>query len=223
MNILALGSHPDDIEFGCGATLLKFAQMGHKVYLFVATYGELGGDWRTRKKEQMNSADYMGVEKIFWGEYSDCQLPLSRQLIMRIEDVITEVDPDFIFVHYDDDTHQDHRVLASATLSATRYIPNFLFYEGPTTLNFSPNVYVDIGNTIKGKKVLLKKHASQVRKVNVNMPDISILDIAESTAYFRGIQARMKIAEAFKSVRLFIDIPKAGDECTPAKSGKAKK
>ena len=33
MNILAIGIHPDDIEFGCGATLIKLAKKGHKVYI----------------------------------------------------------------------------------------------------------------------------------------------------------------------------------------------
>ena len=61
--------------------------------------------------------------------------------------------------------------------------------------------------------MLLEKHASQVRKVNVNMPEISIMDIALSSASYRGIQSRMKIAEAFMSIRLFIDVPK----CEPEK------
>lgn len=209
MNILALGPHPDDIEIGCGATLLKYARAGHKVFLYIATYGELGGDRMTRKQEQIESGEYIGVEKIFWGEFPDCQLPLSRHLITNVEDVINEVNPDYIFVNNNEDTHQDHRVLATATLSATRYIPNVLFYECPSTLNFSPNVYVDIEEYIEGKQVLLEKHASQIRRVHVEMPDISILDIATSSARFRGIQGRIKSAEAFRSVRLFINIPEA--------------
>ena len=44
MNILAIGAHPDDIEFGCGGTLLKYANAGHNVYLLVLSYGSFGGD-----------------------------------------------------------------------------------------------------------------------------------------------------------------------------------
>ena len=51
-------------------------------------------------------------------------------------------------MNYPEDTHQDHRALAEATLSATRYIRNVLFYEGPTTVNFQPNVFVDISNLL---------------------------------------------------------------------------
>ena len=64
MKILALGAHPDDIEIGCGATLLKFARAGHKVYLYIATNGELGGDRMRRKQEQIESGEYLKVERI---------------------------------------------------------------------------------------------------------------------------------------------------------------
>jgi hypothetical protein len=97
--------------------------------------------------------------------------------------------------------------LSTATLSAARYIPNVLFYEGPSTLNFAPNVYIDVEEFVHDKKTLLELHASQIRRVHVGMPDISIIDTAFSSARFRGIQGRMRLAEAFRPVRLFIDIP----------------
>ena len=53
---------------------------------------------------------------------------------------------------------------------------------------------------------MLSNYASQVSKINVNMPEISIADIAVSTARYRGIQRRVKIAE-FKSLRFYITIP----------------
>ena len=210
MRILALGAHPDDIDFGCGGSLLRFSRAGHDVYLYVATCGELGGEPTIRKHEQEDSVSFIGVEKIFWGGFHDSQVPLSKELISNIESVLGEVKPDYIFVHYNEDTHQDHRTLANATLSATRYVPNFLFYEGPTTVNFSPNVYIDINEIIDDKLILLQKHSSQVSKVIVGMPELSIVDFALSTARFRGIQGRMKTAEAFNSLRLFIDIPEGG-------------
>lgn len=207
MKILALGAHPDDIEFGCGGSLLKFARSGHDVFLYIATCGEMGGDSEIRKQEQEEAASYEGVREIFWGGYVDTRLPLSKELITNIEGVLKQVQPDYIFVHFGEDTHQDHRVLSQATLSATRYIPNFLFYEGPTTVNFSPNVYIDIDDYLDGKIDILRKHKSQVSKVIAGMPEQSIVDFAHSTARFRGIQARKRTAEAFKSLRLFIDIP----------------
>ena len=49
MNILAIGAHPDDIEFGCGGTLLKYSEKGHKVYILVMSKGGKGGDLEVRQ------------------------------------------------------------------------------------------------------------------------------------------------------------------------------
>ena len=47
MNLLAIGSHPDDIEFGCAGTLMRYIGAGHNVYLLVLTSGASGGDNRS--------------------------------------------------------------------------------------------------------------------------------------------------------------------------------
>ncbi len=112
MNVLAIGSHPDDIEFGCGGTLIRYAQKGHDVYLYVATPGEYGGDPEVRKKEQMESARVIGAREVFWGGFQDTELPLTRDLIESVEGAIKKIRPNVIFAHYLDDTHQDHRHLA---------------------------------------------------------------------------------------------------------------
>jgi LmbE family N-acetylglucosaminyl deacetylase len=204
VNILAIGAHPDDIEFGCGGTLIKYSQKGHGIYLLIMTEGGSGARTTTRVAEQVNSRDIMGVEKIYWGGYSDTHLVVDKELIGKVENVIEEVKPDFIFCNFPDDTHQDHRHLAQAVMSATRYIRNVLFYEGPTTQNFKPHVFVDIADTLDLKIKALKAHRSQVMKTNIE--DLSIVEVARSSANFRGIQGRVKFAEAFHSLRLFINI-----------------
>lgn len=122
-------------------------------------------------------------------------MPMGRELIQSIEAVVKEVDPHFIFVHYHDDTHQDHRHLAMAAISATRYTKNVLFYEGPTTQNFAPTVFVDIDQVLDEKIAAIEAHASQVRKTNIEA--LSIVDVIRSSAHFRGIQGRVKNAEGF--------------------------
>ncbi len=141
LNVLAIGAHPDDIEYGCGGMLAKYARRDHAVYMFVASDGARGGDAETRHREQDESARILGVRKVFWGGYPDTEVPLSRELIVKLETVIREVEPRMIFVNSPDDTHQDHRHLAQCAMSATRYVPNFLFYEVPSTVNFAPNCY----------------------------------------------------------------------------------
>jgi len=204
MRILAIGAHPDDIEFGCGGTLIKYARQGHEVFLLVMTDGAGGGDGAMRRREQEESARIVRAHQLFWGEYPDTAIPLDRALIQRVEQVIQEVQPDFIFVHYYDDTHQDHRHLATSTVTATRYTRNVLFYEGPTTQNFSPSVFVDVDTALEDKIATLKAHASQVEKTNIE--GLTILDIARSSAHFRGIQGRVRNAEGFVPLRLFINI-----------------
>jgi len=202
--MLAIGAHPDDIEFGCGGTLIKYTKKGHRLFLMILTEGGLGAPTSKRKKEQINSKTILGVEDIYWGGYEDTHLMVDIELIEKIEDVIARVKPDFIFCHFPDDTHQDHRHLAQAVMSATRYIRNVLFYEGPTTQNFNPQVFVDIADTLDQKIEALKAHRSQVMKTNIE--DLSIVEVARSSANFRGIQGRVKYAEAFHSLRLFINV-----------------
>ena len=204
MNILAIGAHPDDIEYGCGGTLTLYAQKGHDVHLFVATDGAMGGDAGVRRREQDDSKLVIGARRVFWGDYRDTEVPYNRELIGRVEAVIREIHPTMIFVNAPDDTHQDHRNLAQATVSATRYVPNFLFYEVPTTQNFTPNCYTNIEKVLDRKLAGLEAHRSQVTKTNIE--DMTILELARSCANFRGIQARVKYAEAFQSVRFLLEI-----------------
>jgi len=205
MNILAIGAHPDDIEIGCGGTLAKYASYGHNIYLLIATNGTAGDNGDIRKKEQHRSADILNAKEVFWGGYTDTELEVNKEAIIKVEAVIKKVKPDSIFVNFPDDTHQDHRHIAAITNSATRYIRNVLFYEAPTTQNFQPNVFVDIGEDfLKTKTELLKAHKSQINRTNIS--GVSILEVAQSTAHFRGVQARVAYAEAFQSLRLFINI-----------------
>jgi LmbE family N-acetylglucosaminyl deacetylase len=204
MNILAIGAHPDDIEYGCAGTLIKYAERDHRIHLMVLTKGEEGGESEVRHEEQLAAAEIIGAKQVFWGGYRDTQMPLNKELIDKIEEVLVDVEPDLILVNYGDDTHQDHRVLTDATMSATRYVRNVLFFEVPTTQNFNPQVFVDISDTLERKFKVLKAHESQVMKTNIE--NMSIVELAKANATFRGIQGRVKFAEAFAPLRLFINI-----------------
>ena len=202
IRILALGAHPDDIEAGCGGALLRYSQQGQQVFLMIMTEGELGGDAKVRTGEQAAAARVLGAEKTYWGGYPDTAIPNDRGLVQKIERVVQDVAPHVIFVHFPDDTHQDHRHLAMSTVSATRYTKNVLFYEGPTTQHFSPTVFVDIDTVLDQKIKALQAHASQVNKTNVE--GLSIVEVTRSAAHFRGIQGRVKNAEGFVPLRMFL-------------------
>jgi LmbE family N-acetylglucosaminyl deacetylase len=205
MKILAIGAHPDDIEVGCAGTLMKYSKSDHEIFLLIITEGHKGGDAKRRCEEQYKAAEILKPKEVMWAGYKDTELsPNMNELIHDIEAVLNKIQPDFTFTNYGDDTHQDHRALCKATVSATRYIKNVIFYETPTTLDFSPNVFVDIKETIEDKVAMLLAHQSQVMKTNIE--GLSIVDAARSTAMFRGIQGRVQYAEAFLPLRLFINI-----------------
>jgi len=207
MKILAIGAHPDDLEYGCGGTLLKYSKKGVKIHLLVLTQGEIGGKPGVRKIEQGESAKILKA-KVYWGGYADTEIPNDKGLISKIENVIKLGKPDLIFVNYFNDTHQDHRSTAASTISATRHLRNVLFYEVPTTVDFTPTVFMDIGDVLQYKMRLLKAHKSQVyaTKIAGRVGILSILESVRSCANFRGFQGRVKYAEGFAPLRLSLNI-----------------
>ncbi|OGS19539.1 MAG: hypothetical protein A2219_02325 [Elusimicrobia bacterium RIFOXYA2_FULL_50_26] len=203
MKIIAIGAHPDDLEYGCGGTLYKLSRSHNQVNLLVMTRGEMGGNPEVRQREQEKVADELKA-KLYWGRFTDTQIPLQKETINTIEFFIRKIKPDLIFVMFPKDTHQDHRTVAEATITATRYVRNVLFYEVPTTVDFSPaSVFVDIGPVLDKKMHLLKLHKSQVFSTRV--ADLSILETVKASALFRGFQNRIKYAEAFVPLRLSLD------------------
>jgi LmbE family N-acetylglucosaminyl deacetylase len=203
MQILAVGAHPDDIEFGCGGTLIKLSGRGKKINFLVLSEGGAVHDPSVRKKEQERSARMLNA-CVFWGGCRDTEIPPGKVLISRIEEVMKKVKPDIVFCNYPDDIHQDHRTLADACVSATRYTRRVVFYEVPTSRNFEPLVFVDITPVMKKKLTLLKIHTSQVNKTRV--AGLTILESASSCANFRGYQARVRYAEGFKPLRYLMGI-----------------
>lgn len=204
MHILAIGPHPDDIEYGCGGTLLKYAAAKHAVYQCIMTDGSYGGDPMTRRNEQKEAAAYIGTKELFWGNLRDTEVVDDRNLITAIENVVQKVKPDIVLVNYANDSHQDHRAVSLATISATRYVKEVLFYEVPTTTDFQPEIFVDIEDILIRKLELLGLHASQVNKTRIQ--NLTILESARSCANFRGFQGRVKFAEGFKPLRVLREI-----------------
>ncbi|MBI2058225.1 MAG: PIG-L family deacetylase [Nitrospirae bacterium] len=200
MKLLAIGAHPDDIEFGCAGALIKFRkQQEAEVYLMIMTAGEKGGNADIRKKEQMEAARIIGAKEVFWGDFHDTEVTNSREAIGTIENVIREVKPDWVFTNHPNDTHQDHRNLALNMVTATRFIPRVLFFESMTSVEFSPTVFVDLESTIEEKLKALGAHRSQVERTNI--AGLSAIEISRSTAVSRGIQGRSRFAEGFVPLR----------------------
>ncbi len=198
--VLALAPHPDDMEIGCAGTLAAYAARGAETYLFVATAGEVGGEAAARMREQEESARLLGVRRVFWGGFPDTHLPdHANALLASLEETMREVRPDLVLVNHCRDTHQDHRTLGEVANSVTRYVPNVLAYETPSSEEFQPTAFMDIHDTLSVKLKALEAHTSQVEQTHVHL---SIIEIALATAHFRGVQGKLSCAEAFMPIRM---------------------
>lgn len=197
MKVLAVGAHPDDVELGCGGTLVRHVARGDQVTILVLTAGQRGTvEGMSRQREQEASAARLGVT-LRWGGFQDGSVPDGPETVTVIDTAIAETAAEVLYTHAEHDTHQDHRATATATLAAGRRLPTMLHYETPSTQHFEPTVYVDVADVLDEKLTLLRSHLSQVlRQGPVD------LEAVEAQARFRGFQGRIRYAEGFESSRL---------------------
>lgn len=207
VSILAIGAHPDDIELGCSATLLKHGKFGNKINLLVLSRGEASGDPEIREGECRNAAKLMGAEKIIFGGLEDTKIHDGVETIMVIEKAINELNPDIIYTHSYKDTHQDHRNVSYATLSAGRRSKKILMYESPTTFgDFQPQLFVDIKDEFEEKKEIMRVYFSQSEKhwFSAGTRRERAPRAVEGLAAYRGFQAGLEVAEAFEVGKLVL-------------------
>ena len=110
IDVLAIGAHPDDVEFGCGGTLLKLISEGKKVVIIDLTQGELGtrGTAETRANEAANAAELLGLTARENLKMDDGFLNNGREYQMPIVEMIRKYKPEIVFCNAWDDRHTDH-------------------------------------------------------------------------------------------------------------------
>ncbi|HWU41621.1 MAG TPA: PIG-L deacetylase family protein, partial [Candidatus Acidoferrum sp.] len=134
--VLVIGAHPDDNDFGAGATVAKASAQGGEVHYLIATTGQRGssdenmtGDRLSdiRKKEQEEAAGALGVRAVHFLDYVDGELVpdlrLKEQVVISIRrirpDIVFTMDPSFFYYkNYGFVNHSDHRAIGEATLDA---------------------------------------------------------------------------------------------------------
>jgi LmbE family N-acetylglucosaminyl deacetylase len=213
-SVLAVGAHPDDIELGCGGALLAHRAQGDDVAMLVLTKGERGPqDSQPRVREQEAAAALMGAD-LYWGDFEDGAVPEGRATIDLIDALIAELQVDVLYTHAPSDTHQDHRAAYTASMSAARRVSRVLLYESPTTDQFVPNVFVDVGAVLERKLQSIRAHRSQVLKNR-----LVDLEAVEAQARYRAFGSRMGHghAEGFVVHRFLWDL--AVRSATPASAG----
>ncbi len=205
LDILCIGAHADDIEIGCGGTILKLLEThpGSRVIWVVLTARG------ARKKEAIKSATAFlqraGSKKIVTKSFRESYLPYQGKEVKEYFDSLPQViDPDLIFTHYRHDLHQDHRVVCELTWNTYRR-HQILEYEIPKYDGDlgQPNLYVSLTDEISRGKVrlLMEEFATQRSK----------RWFTEDTFYgllrIRGIESPKvtKYAEAFYARKVVLD------------------
>ena len=153
--ILCLGAHSDDIEIGCGGTILKLIEMHPDLKIYWVVLGAKG----IREKEAIESAeDFLSSsdrKQIIVKGFEDGFFPyIGADIRFYFEELKKEVNPDLILTHYHQDLHQDHRLISELTKNTFRNhliweyeIPK---YDGDLR---SPNVLVHLSQSLCQQKV----------------------------------------------------------------------
>jgi LmbE family N-acetylglucosaminyl deacetylase len=155
--VLCLGCHADDIEIGCGGSMLRLLQEnpGLEVWWVV-----LSGDPRRVEEARQSAAAWLDTaaqREVVCGEFRDRYFPAQWEQIKDcIHGIAARFDPDLIFTHRRDDAHQDHRLVGEISWNAFRNhliweyeIPK---YEGDLG---QPNVFVALDEEICRRKIEL--------------------------------------------------------------------
>lgn len=207
MKVLAIGAHPDDIELGCAGALGRHVAAGDEVTMLVMTPGELGPQGLTsRAREQEAAAAILGA-RLVWGPFGDGSIPMGREAVQAVDEVVAAIGADVVYAHAPSDTHQDHVATSAAALAAGRRLARVLFYQSPSTTSFDPTVFVNVETTLSDKLDSLRAHWSQV--MQCAMVDLEAVEVG---ARYWGSRAKISYAEAFESPRFVWDI---GHESAP--------
>jgi LmbE family N-acetylglucosaminyl deacetylase len=165
LKILCLGAHADDIEIGCGGTLLTLLESHGPVHIHWVVF-TTDDD---RAHEAALSAETLlkdvAQKSVSIRQFRDGFLPFSSPEVKEcFEEIKKEVSPDIIFTHYRDDRHQDHRLISDLTWNTWRD-HLILEYEVPKyDGDFgTPNVFVPLGEAVCKRKIdhLLASFPSQ--------------------------------------------------------------
>lgn len=198
MNIIVFSPHPDDAETVMGGTIAKYAQKGHDVLIVLVT---IPNDKETRRKESEQSAAILGA-RLSILDINPYELAFNRKLVEVFDEVIGVFPPDIIYTSWINEAHQDHVIVAKATIAAARenncslYMYGQVLPSGLTPFAFKSQAYVDISDTIDIKVKAVLAHDSQVKHFSEQW-----VQGIRARATYMGFQINVKYAEAFEVVK----------------------
>jgi LmbE family N-acetylglucosaminyl deacetylase len=202
LNLLFLGAHCDDIEIGCGGTILRLIReypISHVTWVVFCSND-------TREREARACAeDFLKDVKskeIIIRDFRDGYL---SQQYTEVKDFFEQLkrkgDPDVIFTHYQRDLHQDHRLLSELTWNTFRnhFVLEYEIPKYDGDLGNPPCFVVLDEKDVEGKvKKLMDCYASQRSKHWFDE------ETFRSILRLRGMQSASRYAEAFYCRKLVI-------------------
>lgn len=223
LDILAFGSHPDDVELGCGATLAKEISLGKKVGIIDLTRGELGtrGTPEIREQEANKAAKILGVSVRENLEFADGFFINDKKHQLQIIKVIRKYKPEIVICNAINDRHIDHgkgsKLVSDACfLSGLAKIDTKddeteqwqdawrpkAIYHYIQWKNIEPDFVVEVNNFIDKKIEAVKAYASQFYDPNSKEPETPIssknfIDSIEYRARDLGRLIGQEYAEGF--------------------------
>lgn len=221
VNVLAIGAHPDDVELYCAGTLAKYARQGHSPCIAVICSGDsaaLGATpdetARIREQDSKEAAALIGAD-IHHLRYPDHRIPTDDTIKNQLIEIMRLCCPQVIITHDPNDCYTDHK-RTSALVEECIYmagqanietqsppIPQhpYLFYMDTVGgLHFDPHYYVDITSVFDMKRKMLACHSSLTEQTS-RFPWGDLAETMDYTARFRGMQAGVRYAEAFRFPR----------------------
>jgi len=174
LSVLCLGAHSDDLEIGCGATLLGWMERGVQLevrWVVLSAVGERGEEARASAQDFLGGAAHSAVEL---GQFRDGFFPYQgTELKEWFEGLKARVAPDVVMCHWRDDAHQDHREVSKLVWNSFRnHI--VLEYEIPKWDGDlgRPNVFIPATRRAMDRKVeLLMRHFGTQRSKDWFTPD----------------------------------------------------
>jgi LmbE family N-acetylglucosaminyl deacetylase len=203
LSVLCLGAHCDDIEIGCGATLLVLRRSGARVHAAV-----LSGNAERRRETVAAMRRLLGpgsAGSFHAGDFPDGRFPQQYGAIKDFFELLKRRVPnvDVIFTHERDDRHQDHRIVNEMTWNTWRD-QLVLEYEIPKWDGGlgQPNIYVPVSLAIARRKIstLLKSYKSQLGR------DWFTESSFMAMLRLRGLECRSEsgLAEAFHGRKITV-------------------
>jgi len=190
LSVLAVGAHPDDVEYSAGGTVAKYVRAGHKVTILNLTRGEAGSMKipseelaKIRTEEGIRGGKVLGAGVRYLPQsgtpgFRDGDLNPTREAVLAVVDVIREVKPNIMISHHPNEIHPDDRAAGVITRDAfticalplvktklpAHSVSDLYMYGDIHRFTELPQsiIYVDIEDTIDLKVKALAEHKSQV-------------------------------------------------------------